>query len=139
MPYGQVVKRPPRPMNAYMLQPANIGRGLSMRVFGFEGVEPGVYTPGEYGAGYGGGAFGDFWSDVYGITGAVSQIAGAVGGITSGQSKVAIVPSGGPSIVTPVPGKPYGVASPLLSTVGTYAVPLLIGGALLLMLTMRKR
>ena len=137
MPYGQAVKRPPRPMNAYMLQPTNIGRGLSRRIFGFEGVEPGVYTPGEYGAGYGG--LGDFWSDVYGITGAISQVAGAVGGIAGGTQKVAIVPSGGPSIVTPVPGKPYGVASPLISTMGGYAVPLLIGGGLLLVLLMTRK
>lgn len=47
---------------------------------------------------------GNFWDDLYATAGKVQTVAGAAGSIQRGESKVALVPASGASIVMPGSG-----------------------------------
>jgi hypothetical protein len=84
---------------------------------------------------------GDIWETVGTLARKVASVAEGVAGaapaakqVASGQSKVAIVPSSGPSTVLPVPGEPYAVAT---SALPGWVIPAVAIGALYLLLRRR--
>lgn len=74
---------------------------------------------------------GNFFDDLAKIAGKVGTVSGKIAEVTSGESKVAVIPSGYSTITVPIPGQPVGVSIPIL--------PLAIGAGLLLFMVMRKR
>lgn len=81
---------------------------------------------------------GDFFDDltkfagkVGDVAGKVKRIGGEVGDVASGKKQVYTAPAGSGSVFVPVPGKPYGVALPLL--------PILLGGGALLAVYLLSR
>lgn len=76
-----------------------------------------------------------FWDDVYKVAQGVATGASVVQGVKSGRQRIAIVPSGGPSVVTPIPGTIFGAASPAMGSM----LPVLALGGIALFLLMRRR
>ena len=76
-----------------------------------------------------------FWDDVYKVAQGVATGARVVQGVKSGQQRIAVVPSSGPSVVTPIPGTIFGAATPALGSM----LPVLVLGGLGLYLLLHRR